>query len=265
MTRGKLVRGAFNQGVIPTIACFNKATTPVSQWGVGIDALIKAMQTYVDDHVAPVWGTPAKLVKSTDFVKNAWAIVFLDTADQPGALAYHDLTPDGLPVSKVFVKTTLDDNQSVAVSTTHELVEMLVDPAINMWTSGPKEGTFYAYESADPVEELSFKINGIDMSDFVYPAYFEVFRKPKSVKFDHLNKVTKPFQILHGGYQIISKNGKESQVFGSAATRKRIKKEDRRGHRSCTRSDGELKTADVKKLVQHELTSHAVIKRICGS
>jgi hypothetical protein len=265
MTRGKLVRGAFNQGVIPTIACFNKAKTPVSKWGVGLDALISAMQVYVDSHVAPVWGTPAKLVKSTDFVKNAWAIVFLDTADQPGALAYHDLTPDGLPVSKVFVKTTLDDQQLVAVSTSHELVEMLVDPAINMWTTGPDPRLMYAYESADPVEELSFKVNGIDMSDFVYPAYFEVFRKPKSVKFDHLNKVTKPFQILHGGYQIISKNGQESQVFGSATAKKRIGKEDRRGHRSCTRSDRKLKTADVKELLKHELTSRAVIKRIRGS
>jgi hypothetical protein len=265
MTRGKLVRGAFNQGVIPTIACFNKAETPVSQWGVKLDPLISALQVYVDAHVAPVWGTPAKLVKSTDFVKNAWAIVFLDTADQPGALAYHDLTPDGLPVSKVFVKTTLDDQQSVAVSTSHELVEMLVDPAINMWTTGPDPKLMYAYESADPVEELSFKVNGIDMSDFVYPSYFEVFRKPKSVRFDHLNKVTKPFQILHGGYQIIFKNGKESQVFGSATAKNRIGKEDRRGHRSCTRDEGELKTADVKELLKHELTSRAVIKRVRGS
>ena len=63
-------------------------------------------------HVAPVWGTPAKLIKSTDFVKDAWAMVFLDDADEPGALAYHDLTPDGLPLSKVFVKTTLDERRT---------------------------------------------------------------------------------------------------------------------------------------------------------
>jgi len=70
---------------------------------------------------------------------------------QPGALAYHDLTPDGLPVSKVFVKTTLDNNDLVSVSASHELVEMLVDPAINMMTTGPDPKTMYAYESADPV------------------------------------------------------------------------------------------------------------------
>jgi hypothetical protein len=62
-------------------------------------------------------------------------MVFLDDADQPGALAY--LTPDGLPQSKVFVKTTLENNDLVSVSASHELVEMLVDPATNLMTTGP--------------------------------------------------------------------------------------------------------------------------------
>jgi len=87
---------AFNQGAVSAIACFNKATVPL---GVDLDKLIAAMQHYVDQYVMPVWGTPAKLIKSTDFVAVAWAIVFLDDADQPGALAYHDLTPDGFPES----------------------------------------------------------------------------------------------------------------------------------------------------------------------
>jgi hypothetical protein len=221
--------GAFNQGGTPKIACFNKATTPL---GVDLDALIAAMQAFVDRYVAPVWGTPARLVKSTGYVKGAWAMVFLDNADQPGALAYHDLTPDGMPQAKVFVKTTLDNHDQVSVSASHELVEMLVDPAINMMTTGPDPKVIYAYESADPVEQLSFKVNGIPMTDFVYPEYFEAFHKAGSVKFDQLNKVNRPFQILSGGYQIIFKNGKWSQIFGSASKKKRFAKEDRRGHRS---------------------------------
>src|SRR5437899_2859660 len=194
--------GAFNQGGVPTIACFNKATTPL---GVDFGALIAAMQVFVDRHVAPVWGTPAKLVRSKGFVKGAWAMVFLDDADQPGALAYHDLTPDGLPQSKVFVKTTIENHDLVSVSASHELVEMLVDPAINLYSSGPDQKAVYAYESADPVEALSYKVKGIPMSDFVYPSYFEDFHKPNSVRFDQMGKVTKPFQILSGGYQIVFK------------------------------------------------------------
>jgi len=50
---------AFNQGELPKIACFNKATVAL---GVNFDALIAAMQVFVDKHVAPVWGTPAKLI-----------------------------------------------------------------------------------------------------------------------------------------------------------------------------------------------------------
>src|SRR6266852_8856372 len=242
------VMGAFNQGLTPTIACFNQANTPR---GVDLDALISAMQAYVDSYVSPVWGTPAKLTKSSDFVTGLWAMVFLDTADQPGALAYHDLTPEGLPLAKVFVKTTLDNHDQVSTAASHELVEMLVDPAINMMTTGPDAKTMYAYESADPVEALSFNVKGIAMSDFVYPAYFEVFRKTGSAQFDHLNKVKKPFQILSGGYQIIFKSGKWTQVFGSASKKKSFAREDRRGHRSKTRGK-KLKLSSNKEIARAE-------------
>jgi len=244
------VFGAFNQGVIPTIACF-KDKTAKTPLGVDLNALIAALQAYVNQHVAPVWGTPAKLIKSTGFVKDAWAVAFLDDADQPGALAYHDLTPDGLPLSKVFVRTTIDNGELVSVSTSHELVEMLVDPAINLMTTGPDPKATYAYESADPVEALSFKVNNIPMSDFVYPSYFEIFHKPGSVKFDHLNKVKKPFQLLAGGYQIVFKNGKWTQIFPSATKKKEFAQEDRRGHRS-----------QIRRFLKRKRTSESEIARV---
>ena len=239
--------GAFNQGDIPRIACFDRATVPL---GVDLDALIAAMQAFVDHDVAPVWGTPAKLMKSSDFLPGKWAMVFLDDADQPGALAYHDLTPDGLPLAKVFVKTTLANHDLVSVSASHELVEMLVDPAINLMSTGPDPKTFYAYESADPVEALSYPVRGIPMTDFVYPSYFEAFHKAGSVQFDRLKKIEKPFQILSGGYQIIFRNGKWTQLFGSEAKRKRFAVEDRRGHRSETRKRRKRLRADPKAIAR---------------
>ena len=250
-------RFAFNQGQVPTIACFNKSSVPESEWGVDLDTLIKAMQEYVDKHVAPVWATPAKLHKSAGFKSGEWGMVFLDDSDQAGDLAYHGVTPEGLPLSSVFVKTILeaDPKELVSVSASHELVEMLVDPAINLYTTGPNpkitytyvyDGrdparqirlrdevvALYAYESADPVEEVSFKVMGVEMSDFVFPSYFEGFHQPGSVQFDHENKVTRPFQLLPGGYQIIFINGEFTDAFGSKAKEKRFAKEDRRGHRS---------------------------------
>jgi hypothetical protein len=227
------VFAAFDKGQTPTIAVFNKATTPL---GLDLDAFVAALQKFVVDCVVPVWGTPATLIRTNDFQVGKWAMVFLDTADAPGALAYHDLTPDGFPLAKVFVKTILDAKSSLSVAASHELVEMLVDPAINLWTVGPTNGTFYAYESADPVEESFFSLDRFDMTDFVYPSYFEGFRKAGSTQFDYLRKVNRPFQLLAGGYQIVFKNGKETQIYGSKAKAKRFRKEDRLGHRSESRA-----------------------------
>src|ERR1035441_5301932 len=75
----KPVLRGFNRGIIPTIAVFNKAQTPL---GFKLKDLVAAMQVYVDEHVAPVWGTPAKLVHTRDFVKGAWAMVFLEKAEE---------------------------------------------------------------------------------------------------------------------------------------------------------------------------------------
>ena len=233
--RGRAVFAAFDQGQVPKIACFNQAKTPL---GFKLEKFVAALQKYVDNCVVPVWGTPAKLMTTSGFVKGSWAIVFLDTADEEGALAYHDLTPDGFPLSKVFVKTIQEDDSSLTVATSHELVEMLVDPAINLWSNGPEQGVFYAYEAADPVEEKSFKLDGFEMTDFVYPSYFEDFHKPRSTQFDYMKKVKRPFEILTGGYQIIFKKGKEHQVMGSRAKATRFRKEDRRGHRSEARRPG---------------------------
>ncbi len=233
--RRSRARGAFDQGQIPTIACFSQATASM---GVDFDRLIAALQSFVDGHLAPVWGTPAKLAKSSGFVKGAWAMVFMDDADVANALGYHDLTPDGLPLAKIFVRTIQQAQESVSVAASHELAEMLVDPAINLMSTGPDAQATYAYESADPVESESFNVSGIPMSDFVYPSYFENFRKPGSTRFDDLGKVSRPFQILSGGYQIVFKNGKWTQIFGSSRKRRAFLKEDRRGHRSSYRRRG---------------------------
>jgi hypothetical protein len=218
---------------IPTIVCVNHATVPL---GVDFDELVAAMQVFVDEHVAPVWGTPAKLVKARDLKPGKWAMVFVDHADHARALARHDLTPDGLPMARVFVKTTLANNNLVSVAATHELVEMLVDPAINLVTMRSRSKLVYQYETADPVEDLHFPVNGIPMTNFVYPTYFEEFHKPRSVKFDHLSVLDKPFQIHAGGYQGVLKDGKWIPIHGSPEKKKRFAREDRRGRRGEQRA-----------------------------
>ena len=235
-SRARLIAAAFDRGQIPTITCFNKSTLDP---GVDFVRMVAALQKFVDHCFTPVWGTPARLERTTGFVKGAWALVLLDTADVANALGYHDLTPDGLPLSKVFVRTTLSAKQRVSVTACHELAEMLVDPAINLLATGPS-GSFYAYETADAVEEDEFLIDGIPMSDFVYPSWFEGFHRAGATQFDYLERVRRPFQILAGGYMSVFRNGRWTQVFGSRAKARRFAREDRRGHRSTFRGRTKL-------------------------
>ncbi|MDR3749457.1 MAG: hypothetical protein P4M04_15150 [Acidobacteriota bacterium] len=217
---------------VPTIACFNRAKTPL---GVDFDHLIAALQKYVDEHFAPIWGTPARLVKSTGFLKGKWALGFLDDADEAGTEGFHDVTPEGLPFAKIFVRSTLKLGDKVSVTASHEIAEMLVDPAANLYSSGPRKNHLYDYEVSDPVEELWFPVNGIPMVDFVYPEYFEVFHKPGSMRFDHMGALKRPFEIAKNGYQSFWVNGKEKTVWGCLKKKRKFLTEDRRGHRSTER------------------------------
>src|ERR1041384_6574844 len=100
---------------------------------------------------------------------------------------------------------------------------------------------------SDPVEEDTFLVNGIPMSNFVHPSWFEPFKHPPGTKFDHLGRLTKPFSMTKGGYVIIKKNGKVSEQFASKAKAKRFALEKRRGHRSEYRKPRGLLIKAVKR------------------
>lgn len=204
------------QDQMPTIMCVNEATADL---GVDWDQLIAALDVYTNTIFAPVWGTPARIVKggATRAVPaGSWGLVFMDDPDRPGFLGYHDLTPDGLPLAKIFVKTIVKDGEKVSVAASHELTEMLVDPGIQLGARGPDGLTWYAYETADAVEHDEFMVNGIPMSNFVYPAWFEGFRRPGSTKFDHMGQCGAPFELRPRGYIDVFRNGAWQQDFGSA-------------------------------------------------
>jgi hypothetical protein len=210
------------------ISVYNQAKTALP---VPLSQLVPALQAYVDQYLGPVWNVACVLTETQGPVLGTWGIVFLDTADVQGALAYHE--DDGLPLSKVFVETTLQAGESVSVSASHELAEMLVDPNCNAFVMDPA-GVLYCLEAADPVEETTFDVNGIAMSDFVYPAWFG---EPGAAQFDHVGVLDKPFELAKGGYATTAPiSGQPTQIFGSAEKAARYAAEDRRGRRGALRT-----------------------------
>jgi hypothetical protein len=211
-----------------SIACINKATVDL---GVPFDELTSVLQKCFDEYFLPIWGYPVTLYNTHAAKPSDWQFIYFDDADTAGALGYHDLTVKGQPISKIFVKTTIADKQLVSVTACHELFEMVIDPVANLWAQAA-DGTEYAYEMCDPVEEDTFLVDDVQMSNFVHPSWFEPFKHPPGTKFDHLGLLKKPYTMTKGGYMIIKKAGKVKQVFGSKAKEKRFAHEDRRGHRS---------------------------------
>jgi|KBSMisStandDraft_5_1062788.scaffolds.fasta_scaffold436962_2 hypothetical protein len=166
---------------------------------------VPALQKQVSNDFCSVWGIDATLKifgKTQKIPADAWLLGIFDNADQAGALGYHDLTKAGLPLGKVFAKTTIDDGGLWTVTCSHELLEMLGDPNINLCAFDEANRRLYAYEVCDAVEadKLGYKIDGVTVSDFVLPGWFEPTHVAKNERFAFKSTVKKPFQLLAGGY-----------------------------------------------------------------
>lgn len=170
-----------------------------------VQAAIPALQMQVSHDFAPAWGIDADL----SFVPSGaippadkWWLTILDDSDRGEDLGYHELNDDGLPLCKVFAKTDLAMGYQWTVTASHELLEMLADPNahLTVFVSTVYGDFMYAQEVADPCEAegYGYDIDGIRVSDFVLPAWFEPLRGIKGIPFDRCGHVMGPLQCLPG-------------------------------------------------------------------
>jgi hypothetical protein len=175
-----------------------------------VETIVKALQVQVDRDFEPAWGVGAQL----DFLpkgemtgwQGKWNLVVLDTSDEANALGYHDMTPEGLPLGKCFAKSDQIAGSALSVTMSHELLEMLADPSINLTAldqSDATHGRLYAYESCDACEadQYAYEIDSIPVSDFVFPTWFDPTARDRGeTKFDQQGQIKQPFELLPGGY-----------------------------------------------------------------
>jgi len=169
---------------------------------------VPALQRQISEHLAIVWGQTAELTfvpRGAAAPANIWWLCVSDTSDQAGLEGYHDLTPDGLPLGKVFAATAAAAGILWTVAASHELLEMVIDPEINrgvVMTAPNGSNVLYAQEICDPCEAMRFAytLDGIAVSDFVFPSWFQSFRSPGSTQFDLTQQITRPFEVAPEGY-----------------------------------------------------------------
>jgi len=179
-----------------------------------VQAAAAALQRQVSEHFAPAWGVDAALsfvAAGTKSLPGNWWLVILDDSDQAGALGYHDLTDEAMPLGKVFVKTAQDAGVKWTVTASHELLELLADPAINLTVCATENNNLvlYAYEICDPcqADEFGYAIDGVAVSEFLFPSWFETFHRSGVVPLDYGGRISVPFTLLPGGYANVLDTG----------------------------------------------------------
>src|SRR5262245_16429278 len=90
----------------------------------------------------------------------------------------------------------------------------------------------YALEVADAVQDDYYDIDGIAVSNFTYPDYWNpVGTKRRGHKLDQMGKITGAFEVRDGGYLVRYKGRRRSFVYGPkfAIARRRVKEEKPNG------------------------------------
>jgi hypothetical protein len=158
----------------PTIAFVN-ASTLID------DATIATHMAAIQEDIGtngPLWNVGASFVqvaKGDPPPAGAWQQVYLDDTEAASALGFHELTAEGLPIAKVFVRTTQQDGASVSRVSSHETAEMLVDPWLNRYTPTRSDGRSYCIEVGDLLSLDSQGrpgLGGVMLSGIALPAAY---------------------------------------------------------------------------------------------
>jgi hypothetical protein len=220
---------------LPVIAITNASTCLTD---TQVEAVLPALQRQVSIDFRAYWDLDCALyplARNQPLTRGWWQIVITDNPDQAGALGYHEMTSQGAPLGKVFARLDLESGASWTVALSHELLEMLADPWIN-WCAVGSDSKVYALEVCDAVEadDLGYEIDGVLLSDFVTPAWFE----PTSAdRFDFKQRISKELQLARGGYiSVLNPNSGWTQVAARGEGDPPISNGSRRARRKLEKS-----------------------------
>jgi hypothetical protein len=165
-----------------------------------IHRVAAALQTQVLRDVRPLWDVEATVdvFESLHEVPTGWSTLVLVDREFPRRGLH--FSSNGQPLA--FVKHS--DSWSLPAS--HELIEMLVDPAGNQIRSGRSlmedQGQVdFLVEVCDPVQapDNAYIIGGVLVSDFVTPSYYDP-RDTRGARYSFSGKIQEPRTVLPGGY-----------------------------------------------------------------
>ena len=200
------------------IAILNQSNGAVADADVA--TMTAAIATQIQADVAPAWDrAPATVtfyINASAVPAGAYGVAIVPTiADQPqGVLGYHTENWGVVAAQPILANAqTLTGDWSVSSTLSHEVLEMFIDPACNLWAVNG-QGSAYSLEVCDPVEAPTYTVNGVSVANFVTPSWFDPL-PPAGARFDKLGQVTAPFTIAAGGYANYVNGGQVKQQWGT--------------------------------------------------
>ena len=161
-----------------------------------------ALQKQVTRDLKPIWEIDATVDafgQLRDVPLGYWPVVLRDDIPFP-AQGIHLNRANGDPFALVKVSSNWP------LTTSHECLEMLVDPSGNKTAAGnsikPGQGRVsYLVEVCDPSEAAAFgyTVNGVLVSDFYTPEFFSP-ATTAGVRYSFVGAIKAPRQVLNGGY-----------------------------------------------------------------
>lgn len=169
-----------------------------------LDNLAMALNIQAQSHLLPIHGVTATFDIRNDAPKGYIPFYIQYNIDSDSQEGYHWVDDLGLPY--VRVKFNKDFDQ-FTLTCSHEGMETITNPQIKKFgqttdfTLLNKKGVEF-FEICDICQskETAYRINGIMVSNFVSPNYYDVTTS-KNIKYDFLGLVKGPGEILEGGYK----------------------------------------------------------------
>jgi len=187
-----------------------------------LQSAIRAVNRQIREDFEPYWGFGAQLrlegksgAKKRGFdpadMRGDAVLYLRDVARIRDAEGYHDRNFSGIPFGFVFLEISKKLKEDWTITLSHEALELLADPEANLLVQGPhpdpkqkKRPVFHWFEMCDAVQDESYALDGVRVSNFILPLYF-TSSEERGGRNDFLGtvvdgKTLQSFSVNPGGY-----------------------------------------------------------------
>lgn len=162
--------------------------------------IVVAINKQLALHFAPYWAIEAQatVFSSTTLIPSGYFPVTIEYDIGEDLGGFHGVDDDGIPFGKVRYSS------KVSYVLSHEILEMVHNPYLKKFrkTTGFKENEddpLYVEEVADATDGKGYLIDGIEVSNFITPDWFNRVHV-ENIKYDFLGLLKRPRELYEGGY-----------------------------------------------------------------